>query len=80
MTLFERLRGWLRPTGRDIGDTRYGEALCAAAYDDLLAKGARAWERHEAAIDTRVDMDDTTLDDWEEQGGQPPAGQVPNCS
>ena len=74
MTLFERLRGWLTPSGRDIGDKRYGEAVYEAAldrtYDEVLAEGERmAWRLKQREAEA----------EWEDEGGAP-AGQVPNCS
>ena len=76
MTLFERLRGWLTPAGRDIGDKRYGEAL----YTTALAN-AEAWEDD---IDLFVDpiaeaSAEAMADEWANEGGAP-AGKVPNCS
>ena len=75
--MFERLRLWLSPKGRDIGDKRYGEALYTAA----LAR-AEAWDDE---VDLFVDpiaeaSAEAMCDEWANEGGAPPAGQVPNCS
>ena len=71
MTLFERLRGWLTPAGRDIGWPQTREA---------------GWSKRgpEAEVDLFVDpiaeaSAEAMADEWANEGGAP-AGQVPNCS
>lgn len=73
MTLLDRLRLWLRPTGRDIGDHRYGEALVDVAIKQQLDAEAMAdeWANEGGCVTEFKPL-------WD--GGTPPAGTVPNCS
>lgn len=84
MTLFERVRLWLSPTGRDIGwpaDQVWPESN-KDLYDELP-------ELLQDDIDLMVDpiaeakakmVTDAMADEWANEGGACPPGQVPNCS